>query len=158
MMACLHDTPVPHWIYIYIYIHIYTHIYIYTSKPPHGSRNQSIGLVGWFAGLLACSLAVWLAGWQDGWLAGLPMLHITPYASGSSNIHLGLSAGQVTCACNLFPCSPCIHKTMCQTAQIIPHLARLRAGLLWVGWLACWLANFLACWLACCCWWCRCCC
>ena len=68
-------------------------MYIYTSKPPHGSRNQFIGLDGWFAGLLACSLAVWLAGWQDGWLAGLPMLHITPYASGSSKYTLGPFSG-----------------------------------------------------------------
>ena len=33
-------------------------------------------LLGWLAGLLACSLAGWLAdwlaGWQDGWLAGWP--------------------------------------------------------------------------------------
>ena len=32
------------------------------------------------------------------------------------NIRFGTSGGQVTCACNLSPCSPCSHKTIYKTA------------------------------------------
>ena len=81
-------------LYYTILYYYYTILYYpITSKPPHGSRNQSIWLAGSFAGLLACSLAVWLAGWQDGWLAGLPMPHITTYVSGSSKYTLGPFSG-----------------------------------------------------------------